>query len=104
MGIALKWRNALSVSRKDAIGDGNESRYVLAVSRHMHGRLAMGMRLCRYRNARAMSRIAKGTISNSHDQCILTDCGECARNDASGEQATRSLNIFVEWAIRTGSN
>ena len=60
-GIALKWRNALCVSR----------------------------------NTRAASRNAKGTITNSHDLCIFTDCVECAGNDASGELATRIFEHFL---------
>ena len=62
----------------------------------------MGMRLCWCRNTRAVSRNAEGTSTNSHDLCILTDCDEYARNDVLGEQATRTLNIFVEWAIERG--
>ena len=43
-----------------------------------------------------MSRNAKGTITNSHDLCIFTDCVECAGNDASGEPATR---IFMGYNL-----
>ena len=63
----------------------------------------MSMRLCPCRNARAVSRNVKGTISDSQDLCILANCGECGVNDASGEQATRSLNIFMEWRGQTSS-
>ena len=80
----------------DMISDVNRCRYALAVSRRIQGTA----RNVNETKARAVSRNVKATISDSQDPCILTDCGECGVNDASGEQATRTLNIFMEWAIR----